>query len=194
MADVVQLDEERWVRAAQGGDVEAFNCLVEHYQALAFNVAYRTLGDREEAADATQEAFLSAFRAVRGFRGGGSFRAWLLRIVVNACYDARRHSRRHRAASMEALADEVGEPGWADPQAADPEQEAIGHETRAIVEAALAELPEDQRIAITLVDVQGLSYEEAAQAMACPVGTVRSRLARGRVRVRDALLASGNLS
>ena len=186
-------DEPGWVEAAQRGDVAAFNHLVDAHQLVAYNLAYRTLRNSEDAADATQEAFLSAFRAIRSFHGT-SFRAWLLRIVLNACFDARRRSMRRPSTSMDALVEEAGDVAWRDERAPDPEAAALSRETRTAIEAALAALPEDQRLAIVLVDIQGLDYQEAAQALACPIGTVRSRLARGRARVRDELLASGNLS
>jgi RNA polymerase sigma-70 factor (ECF subfamily) len=185
------IDEERWVRAAREGDVDAFNQLVERYETAAYNVALRAIGNAEDAADATQEAFLSAFRAMAEFRGG-SFKAWLLRIVLNACHDISRRQRRRPATSMDALVEEVGEAPWADPAAPDPEAIVLSREARDAIEQALAELPAEQRIAIVLVDLQELSYEEAAEAMGCAVGTIRSRLARGRARVRDRLLATGN--
>ncbi len=194
MAEPIVLpDEQRWVRAAQTGDLQAFNQLVERYQTLAYNVAYRTLGHAEDAADATQDAFLSAFRAIGDFRGG-SFRGWLLRIVVNACYDARRRGQRRPATSMDAIVEELGDAPWADERAPDPESVVLTHEVRVAIERALDRLPDDQRVALVLVDVQGLSYDEAAEAMECPVGTVRSRLARARARVRDLLVESGNFS
>jgi RNA polymerase sigma-70 factor (ECF subfamily) len=191
-APIHLLDEERWVRAARQGDVDAFNRLVERYETAAYNVALRTIGSTEDAADATQDAFISAYRAMAEFRGG-SFKSWLLRIVLNACHDISRRQRRRPATSMDAIVEEIGEAPWADPDAPDPEAVVLSHEARAVIEQALAALPDEQRIAITLVDLQELSYEEAADAMGCAVGTIRSRLARGRARVRDRLLASGNL-
>lgn len=185
-------DEQRWIESAQAGNVEAFNRLVEQHQVVAYNLAYRTLRNVEDAADATQDAFLSAFRAIGSFHGA-SFRAWLLRIVLNACYDALRRTARRPASSMEALAEQVGELPWADERAPDPEASVLSGEARAAIERALAALPEDQRLAIVLVDVQGLAYDEAADTLDCPIGTVRSRLSRGRARVRDELLSSGNL-
>lgn len=155
--------EDRWIAAAQAGDVSAFNQLVEQHQSAAYNVAYRTLRNVDDAADATQEAFLSAFRSIRSFRGG-SFRAWLLRIVVNACYDVHRYARRRPATSMEAMLEERDDAsshpaqtrGWADPGAPDPEAATLSRETREAIEAAIALLPEDQRVAVALVDIQGL--------------------------------------
>lgn len=188
------LDEERWISAARLGEVEAFNRLVERYEAAAYNLALRAMGNAEDAADATQEAFFSAFRSIAELRGG-SFKAWLLRIVLNACRDLQRYQRRRPAMSMELLVEEAdGEAPWADPGSPDPEAAALAHESRQRMEQILSNLPDEQRLAIVLVDLQALSYEEAAQVMDCPIGTVRSRLARGRARIRDRVLAMGNLS
>lgn len=179
------------MEAARRGDVAAFNRLVDAYQSLAYNVAYRTLGQAETAADATQDAFLAAFRGIREFRGA-SFRAWLLRIVVNTCYDCLRRQRRRPADSLEALVEQehAGEP--LDPSPG-PERTALQRETAALIQRLLDELPAEQRLAVVLCDVQGLSYEEAAEALAVPLGTVKSRLARGRAQLRDALAARGEL-
>jgi len=184
-------EEERWVRAAQRGDVSAFNSLVDAYQTAAYTVALRTLGHPDDAADATQEAFISAFRAISTFRGA-SFKAWLTRIVVNACYDLRRYDRRRPVTSLDGLVEDAGEGSWADERAPDPEAVLMSSETRLAIERALEALPEEQRLTLVLVDMQGFSYEEAAEALGCAVGTVRSRLARGRARARDELRAIGN--
>ena len=189
---VALLDEERWLRAARDGDQDAFQRLVERYEVAAFNVAFQTLHSRDEAADATQDAFLSAYRSLGQFRGG-SFRAWLMRIVVNACLDLLRRAKRRPTSSLDALVEQIGEAPWADPADNDPERIALSRERHATIQTALAALPDEQRLAIVLVDIQGFSYEEAAQALNCAVGTVRSRLARGRMRVRDRLLEDGNL-
>ena len=186
-------DEDIWIREARQGSIDAFNCLVERFQTLAYGVAFRYLGNANDAADVTQDAFFSAYRALTTFRGG-SFSAWLLRIVVNACHDAHRRSSRRPTSSMDIIVEELGEAPWEDEQAPDPESEALSIEAREEIERALARLPDEQRLAIVLVDVEGLSYEEAAAAAGCAVCTIRSRLARGRSRVRDELLAAGMLS
>ena len=170
----------------------AFNLLVEQHQRLAYNVAFRTLGQPEEAADATQEAFLSAFRGIRGFRGD-SFKHWLLRIVVNACHDQLRRKQRRPATSLEAIGqDEETEVAPPDP-APGPESLALGRETAETIQRALATLAADHRLVVVLCDVQGLSYEEAAEVLEVAVGTVKSRLSRARAQLRDELTARGEL-
>lgn len=187
-------DEPALIQAAQRGDLAAFNALVLAYQALAFSVALRLLGDADLAADATQEAFLSAFAGIKQFRGG-SFRAWLLRTVTNACYDLLRHKKRRPAVSLEA-GDEEGEHTLGDalPAPGDtPAQAAERGALRRYLARCILDLPPDQRAVFVLADVHGLSYDEVAQALAVPVGTVKSRLSRARAKLRDALLAQPEL-
>ncbi len=181
------MDEQELVRRAGGGDVAAFNALVERYQDLAYGVAYRTLGDPEAAADATQDAFLSAYNAIRGFRGG-SFKAWLLRIVTNACYDHGRRAARRPSASLDAILESPdGEDALLDP-APLPEGVALRGELVRVIEASLMELPIEQRTVVVLADLHGLSYDEIAEATATSLGTVKSRLSRGRLHLRDRIL------
>ncbi|MCC7103801.1 MAG: sigma-70 family RNA polymerase sigma factor [Chloroflexi bacterium] len=184
--------ERRSLEAARQGDVAGFNRLVELYQRLAFNVAYRVLGNQDEAADATQDAFLSAYRAIGSFQGD-NVRAWLLRIVVNACYDHLRRARRQRADSLEALS-EAAETEVAPPDTTPgPEAVALTTETAEYIQAALDRLPDDQRAVVVLCDVHGLSYEEAAESLEVAIGTVKSRLSRARARLRDDLTRLGEL-
>ena len=169
------------------GDVAAFNELVVAHQQLVYNVAYRMLGDRGLAEDATQEAFLAAYRGLAKFRGG-DFRAWLLRIAANACYDQlRRSSKRTHLSLDELTADTPNRLPLADP-AESPEDRVLNKETRLAIERGLARLAPDQRLIIILCDVQGLSYDEAAAATGASLGTVKSRLSRARSRLRDYLV------
>jgi RNA polymerase sigma factor (sigma-70 family) len=196
------LDEagiDRALKAAQRGDVAAFNTLVLVYQRQMFNLCYRTLGNPEDASDATQDALLSAFRGLKSFQGAAAgLRGWLLRIAVNTCYDQLRRRQRRPVDSLDAptqadadqparLGDHLPDPGMG------PEQRSLTSETARHIQAALDQLPPDQRLAVTLCDVQGLSYDEAAQVMAVELGTVKSRLSRARAQLRDLLAAKGEL-
>jgi RNA polymerase sigma-70 factor (ECF subfamily) len=188
------VDEPALIDAAQRGELDAFNRLVLQYQDLAFSVAMRVMGEEAAAADATQEAFISAYRSLAGYRGG-SFRSWLLRIVTNSCYDELRRRKRRPAVSLEALVEDTeieGSVGTSDP-AENPEVAAQRHELIDAIQDCLTGLPPEFRIVAVLVDVQGLDYEEAAQSIGKPLGTVKSRLARARAKLRDCLKAYGEL-
>jgi RNA polymerase sigma factor (sigma-70 family) len=178
--------------AAQQGDVAAFNVLVEAFQRQVYNVCYRTLGNADDAADATQDALLSAFRGVRTFRGPASgLRPWLLRVAVNACYDHLRRRQRRPADSLDALGDAPDELSPADrlpDMQAGPEQRALSAEAARLIQQAIDRLAPEQRLTVVLCDVQGLSYDEAAQVMEVELGTVKSRLSRARAHLRDLLL------
>jgi RNA polymerase sigma-70 factor, ECF subfamily len=161
------------------------------------------LGDPDIAADVTQDAFFSAFRAIGSFRGS-SFRAWLYRIVSNTCIDHFRTQRRHPSVSLDAALDTSGNgegmPGAPYlPQAMvdstwDPERLALQAETARQIQSALLELPAEQRLALVLCDIQGLPYDEIARVMETSLGTVKSRIARGRGHLRRILLREGELS
>ena len=181
----MQPDEPQLVDRSRDGDLSAFNAIVERYQSQVFNVSARILGDRHLAEDVAQETFIKAHRSLNGFRGG-SLRAWLLRIASNLSLDATRSRKRRPAESLEAASER---PGFSVPSTAPgPEQEALQGELREKIQDCIMSLPEDQRAVVVLVDVQGLSYDETAEAIGSAVGTVKSRLARGRRRLRDALM------
>jgi len=170
--------------------------LVELYQAGAYGLALRMVGDPDVAADVTQDAFFSAYRNIAAFRGS-SFRAWLFRIVSNGCLDHFRRQARRPATSLEAaiepdpedeaapadmrLAAALADPGW------DPEAVALRAEVVEHIQRALLKLQPEQRLALILSDIQGLPYEEIARVMDTSLGTVKSRIARARAHVRDAL-------
>ncbi len=191
------MDEESLIHAAKRGDLDAFNRLVIEYQSRAYNLAYRFMSDPASAADATQDAFISAFRGIGKFRGG-SFRSWLLRIVVNACYDELRRRKRRPASSLDELSDDgdrlTVETGTSfSHESKKPEQEVERFELRAAIEQCLDELPPDFKAVAVLVDVQGFDYKEAARVISKPIGTVKSRLARARGRLRECLNRRGEL-
>lgn len=193
ITDAVSWDEPGLVRAAQRGNLDAFNELILYYQTQVYNLAYHLLQDPAAADDAAQEAFISAHRSLQQFCGG-SFRAWLLRIVTNACYDAMRYTKRRPSVSWESFGelDEEANPHLRD-HAELPEEAVEREELRKLLEATMTMLPEEQRAVLLLVDRLGLSYEEAAETMQIQLGTVKSRLSRARGKMRDLLLEQREL-
>lgn len=176
-------DNDLVVRS-QSGDLDAYNGLVVRYRRSVYNLALRMLGDPSAAEDVAQECFISAWRNIARFRGG-NFGAWLLRIATNACYDAIRRRQRHPASSLEAATGEDEAPLELPDPAELPESQAIRRElARAIIEG-LQHVQVDQRIAVVLIDIQGYAYEEAAEVLNVPIGTVKSRLSRGRAQLRS---------
>ncbi len=177
-------DESQLVQRSQQGDLDAFNQLVEQYQGQVYNLALRMLGDQALAADAAQEAFISAYRGIKGFRGG-SLRSWFLRIAANASKDMLRSAKARPAVSLDAL--ELAPSATPRSHEESPEDSALRQELGHEIGQGLNTLPHDQRLALVLVDIQGFSYEEAAQTMGKPVGTVKSRLSRAREHMREYL-------
>jgi RNA polymerase sigma-70 factor (ECF subfamily) len=189
------MDESGLIQAARQGDLDAFNRLVLAYQDLVYTQAYRMMGEMDAAEDATQEAFISAYRNLQSFRGG-SFRGWLLRIVTNACYDELRRRKRRPTVPLEPLTsddEEIESPRWIADAGELPEERVMRAELGRQIQRCLDELPEEFRVVVVLVDIQGLDYHEAAQVVAKPVGTVKSRLSRARTRLRDCLQAAREL-
>jgi RNA polymerase sigma-70 factor (ECF subfamily) len=187
------MDETRVIHAAQQGSVSAFNQLVMAYQGTAYNVAYRVIGQPEAAADACQEAFIKAYQAIKQYRGG-SFKSWLLRIVTNTCYDQLRYKGRRPATSLDDIADNPDEHNSKLINGAErPEEQVLRGELGDLLQTGISQLPEDQRVVLVLSDVEGFSYQEIADVIGQPVGTVKSRLSRGRQRLRDFLLEQKEL-
>ncbi len=188
------MDERGMIAAAQRGDVPAFNQLVRSYQSIVYHTAFRMLGDGEGAADATQDTFVSAFKNIQGFRGG-SFKAWLLRIVTNSCYDQLRLKQRKPTASLDALLLDPDNPapGLGEAREESPEDHAERTELADIIQKGLLTMPWEQRVTLVLSDIEGFAYDEIAQVTGTNVGTVKSRLSRGRSHLREFLLAQKEL-
>jgi len=183
------MDETSLIKDAQRGDLDAFNTLVLHYQDMVFNTALRIMGDEDQAADATQEAFISAFGAIKSFRGG-SFKAWLLRTVTNACYDELRRKKRRPSVPLEPETEDgetMETPRWLADPAMGPEEEFENEELAYAIQHCLDNLPTDFRMVVVLADIQGLDYKDVSKATRVPLGTIKSRLARARLRLRDCL-------
>jgi RNA polymerase sigma-70 factor (ECF subfamily) len=183
------MDETALIHDAQHGDLEAFNRLVLAYQDALYNTALRILNDEDLAADATQDAFLNAFRSINAFRGG-SFKAWLLRTVTNACYDELRRRGRRPTVPLEPATDddeEMESPRWLADPSMTPEQQTEADELEHAIRHCLESLPTDFRTVVVLADIQGLDYSEIAVTIRKPLGTIKSRLARARLRLRECL-------
>ncbi|MBN1580421.1 MAG: sigma-70 family RNA polymerase sigma factor [Anaerolineae bacterium] len=187
------MDETALIAAAQGGDRRAFNELVVHYQTLIYNVAYRILGDPDRAADATQEAFISAYRGIGRFHGG-SFKGWLMRIVTNACYDQLRVKKRRPTASLDAIVySDQEESQLQGSQQERPEEYVDQQELGQLIQRGLETLPAEQRAIVVLIDIQEFQYDQVSEALGISLGTVKSRLSRGRRKLRDFLQSSAEL-
>ena len=182
------------LQAHRDGDPDAFGVLVTRHRDRFWAVALRTTGNREDAADALQEAMISAFRRADSFRGDALVTTWLHRIVVNACLDRLRRNKVRLASPLPDDLDEYAARGavltTAD-EADDPEAQALLGDRRTVILAALDLLPPDQKAAIVLVDLEGYPVEEVARMLECPTGTVKSRCARGRARLAVLLRESG---
>lgn len=169
------------VARVQKGDSRAFDLLVLKYQHRIFGLISRYVRDADEVQDVAQEAFIKAYRALPGFRGESAFYTWLYRIAINTAknYLVSR-SRRPPGTDIELEDAELHESGWGLRDIENPENALFGAELKAVVDGAIGALPEDLRTAITLREFDGLSYEDIADIMGCPVGTVRSRIFRAR--------------
>lgn len=181
------MDEAYLINQAQKGDIQAYNTLVLHYQDAVYNVAYRIMGEPGTAADATQEAFISAYKAIRRFRGG-NFKSWLMRIVTNACYDELRRRKRRPQSSLDQIVEDFeSTPLLLNEDDLGPEELQQQSELMVAIQHCLDELPDEQRMATILSDVEGYDYNEIANIMSTSLGTVKSRLSRARSKLRDCL-------
>jgi len=183
------------ITSAQEGDLDAFNQLILNYQDMLYRVALRIIHDEFSAEDATQDAMILAFRNIRSFRGG-NFKSWLARVTVNASYDELRRGKRHLSVPLEQFTsegDEVESPAWIKDMSAEPEERAETSELRSAMQQCIKSLVPDYRLMVILVDMEGMSYEEAARIAHIPVGTVKSRLARARMQIRNKLRSFNSL-
>lgn len=185
----LQDGENQLIRFARRGDVDAFNLLALKYQDMMFRISLRIIQDECAAEDAAQNALIQAFQNIRSFRGG-SFKSWLARVAVNASYDEMRRMRRHTAQPLEQFnteGEEIESPLWMMDPSARPDELAENSELRRALNGCIRSLVPDYRLMVILVDIEGMSYEEAARITRVPVGTVKSRLARARMQLRNAL-------
>jgi RNA polymerase sigma-70 factor (ECF subfamily) len=186
------MNEQQAIDRARNNDIDAFNQLVLAYQNLAYSVAYRMLQDEAAAADAVQDSFIKAYRGLNKFKDG-NFKSWLMRIVVNTCYDVLRVRGRR---PVDSLDDMLVEPVFMTPMSAvpeSPELHAERTELRQHLETCIEYLPEDQRLAVILCDIHGYAYDEIADVTGWPMGTVKSRISRARIKLQEYLQRQSEL-
>lgn len=179
--------DELLVERAKRGDVAAFEQLIGQYEKKVFNEAYRLTGNREDAFDIAQEAFVKVYTSLPDFRGDSSFSTWLLRIVRNACFDELRKRKRERSASLQetvAMEDGAMERQFAD-STDGPEQALERVETQRVVQQSISRLEEEYRVVLVMRDIQGYSYNEIADSLGINLGTVKSRLNRARNALKE---------
>lgn len=183
------------VREVQSGDVNAFEDIVREYEKNVYNIALRMTGDREDALDVSQEAFLKAYHALGSFRGESKFSVWLYRIVSNACLDFLRERKRRAEVSL-SVGDDEGESAETEirDESLSPETLFERKLTREAVQRGLLSLPEDQRKILLLREIQGFSYEEIGRVLSLESGTVKSRIFRARRKLCEFLAEDGNIS
>lgn len=184
--------DEVLVSACRRGDQDAFATLVERYQGKIYNLAYRLLGNADDAGEMAQEVFCRAYVKLGEFRGEASFSTWLYRIAHNICYDELRRRRRRPVVSLEAETESRTRLEVPAPQPG-PAELCARQAVRERLQQLIATLPPDQRTALVLRDIQDLSYEEMAQVLQCSLGTIKSRLNRARRTLRDKLNAEREL-
>jgi RNA polymerase sigma-70 factor (ECF subfamily) len=182
-------DEELLARS-QKGDMEAFTILVERYQKMLYTIAFRFLGNPEDAGDAAQEALVRAFKNLPGFRGQCSFKTWLQHIIANICRDALRRMSRRPTLSLDNLREIEGAP-WelaAEEEVTSPEEVFLAREGEDHIHQLIQALTPEYRLVVIMRDLQGFSYEEIATSLGCSIGTVKSRLSRARQFLRRHLI------
>ena len=184
------MDEAKLIERASQGDAQAFNELLAEHERRMYAVALRMCGTKEDAEDCLQEAMLRIYRAIGGFKGQSSFGTWVYRITMNTCLDELRRRKSRPGTSLDGMV----EAGWSPSDGREgPEQHAVRAETRRRLEALIQQLPEDMRAAVVLRDIQGLSYEDIARALDANVGTIKSRISRGREKLREKIQAHPEL-
>ncbi len=184
---MVELQDQ--IKKSIAGDLDAFNQIILAFQSRVYNQAYRIIGEPDAAADATQEAFISAYKKLHTYRGG-SFKSWLLRIVSNACYDEYRRRKRQPTVPLFPEGDdgeEIDSPAWLEDPDEKPEEYLQRQELSQAIQICLNRLDIEFRAIVVLVDIQGLDYASAAKIIDSPLGTVKSRLARARKNLKDCL-------
>ena len=188
-------NENKYLDMAIDGSLEAFNCLVTYYQTAVFNTALRIMCDEARADDITQTAFINAWKHITNFTGP-SFKPWILRITINACYDELRRLKRHPEQELVPKSQDSDEENedvpWLIDPSESPAEQMERQERQESIKSCFEFLPDVYRTVFLLVDVQDMDYQSVADILKVPLGTVKSRLLRARLRMRDCLKSKGN--
>jgi len=184
------MNEERLIERASQGDTQAFDQLLSEHEKRMYGICLRMCRNQEDAQDCLQESMLRIFRAITSFKGQSSFSTWVYRITMNACIDELRRRKNAQQVSVDTLMEE----GWmpVDPGET-PEEHAVSVDQQAELSRLIRQLPEDMRAAVVLRDIQGYTYEEISEILDTNVGTVKSRISRGRERLREKILKKREL-
>ena len=186
----MERNERDMIERASRGDAASFNHLMEQHERRMYAVALRMCGNREDAQDCLQEAMLRVYRAIGGFKGQSSFSTWVYRITMNTCLDELRRKKNRQNTSLDNLLDM----GWSPADETNaPEKQAMRSELRRNLNRAIRELPEEMRAAVVLRDIQGFSYDEIARMLEINVGTIKSRISRGREKLREKMKENAEL-
>ena len=178
------------IRLASKGDSDAFEKLVRPHEKMMYALAFRMCGNAEDAKDCLQDSMLRIFRSLPSFRGESTLSTWFYRIVTNTCLDNHRRKKVRRAESLEALSEAGWNPGDTAPS---PHQQAENASLKAALSRGISSLSPEIRSAVVMRDIQGFSYEEISDVLDINIGTVKSRISRGREKLRSFLIASGEL-
>ncbi len=185
----MEISEEILIEQVKKGDPDAFEELVARYETRIYTIAYRYIGNYDDAGDLAQEALLRVYRSIGGFRGESSFLTWLYRVVTNVCKDELRRRAKERTVSMEEMLEKGKSPPADGTVNGSPEEAVLSREWQEEVQQVLNSLTEEHRTIVVMRDIQGYSYEEIAFFLECSLGTVKSRLSRARQALKDRLLA-----
>lgn len=182
-------NEKELIKRSISGDVSSFEQLINQYQKMAYNVAYRIMGNQEDAKDMTQEALIKVFKSLKRFRMDASFSTWLYRIVMNTCKDELRKKKMKTISIDQTYETSSGEVKMElEDEKLGPEGKLLQKETQFFVQEALQTLPEANRTVLVLRDIKGFSYDEISEVLNLPKGTVKSRINRGRLALKEILL------
>ena len=187
--NVIDNDENTLIDRAVSGDEGAFTLLMQKHEGRMYSLSLRMCSNPDDAMDCVQNAMLRIYKSLSSFKRQSAFSTWIYRITMNSCLDELRRKKSRSAVSLDVLL----ETGWAPADKSNPERETEQKEKRRVIDRAISELPEDMRSAIVLREIQGFRYEEIAEMLDTNIGTVKSRISRGRERLRATLLENKEL-